>query len=403
MKKKVLIVDASGFLFRAYYAIKPMTAPSGESTHALFGFIRSITKLRNDFPEAAVVSVFDGPDNAKTRKAIYPDYKAHRTKAPPDLHPQIDQAKRFCALAGIPTITLPGVEADDTIASMALLAKEEDFDVFVVTTDKDLAQIVGEKIVLLNPFKENLILDREKIFLTYGLYPETIIDYFALLGDSSDNIPGVSGIGEKGAQDLISKYQSLESLYDHLDDLPEKRKNLLLKGKENAFLSRTLFTLDKTLPIDRSLFNEPLHPLDKELSDFYHEKGFISLLKETEKAPQKKLAALLVDSKEALAELEELLKNRTEIVFDTETTSERPLQAGLVGISLSWQSESGAYIPFNSTLEKPFLVEWFTLDSFKKKKSPLLPTMANMIFMSLRMKEFFFPRLPLIRLSPLIY
>ena len=208
----LFIVDASGYLYRSYFAIRNMTNQKGQSTNALFGFIRSVQKLIKDFSCEHIVSVFDGPHNAKARLAIYENYKAHRAVTPPDLIYQLEWARRWCDVAGIPNLSVPEVEADDTMGSIALWAKEQGVSSYLCTSDKDLCQLVNGKIQILNTFKENLILGPAEVEAQFGVRPDQIIDYLAITGDASDNIPGLPGIGPKGAAKLLNEFGTLAAL-----------------------------------------------------------------------------------------------------------------------------------------------------------------------------------------------
>ncbi|MFS8564412.1 MAG: hypothetical protein LVR00_08985 [Rhabdochlamydiaceae bacterium] len=159
--KTLYLVDAVNFLFRSYYAIRNMTNPQGVSTNALFGFIRSIYKIIEDFSPDYVVAVFDGPDNKKARTELYADYKKHRKAMPEDLVPQLMRSIEWCELAGIPALSIPGVEADDTLGSIALWAEKQGIKTFICSSDKDLCQLVSDKIFLVHPHKENAIIDKK--------------------------------------------------------------------------------------------------------------------------------------------------------------------------------------------------------------------------------------------------
>ncbi len=209
MSNTLYIVDALNFLFRAYYAIGPITNLKGESTNALYGFIRSIFKLIKDFSPRYFIAVFDGPDNKKSRTDIYSEYKSHRAKMPEDLFAQLEKALYFCQIAGIPTLCIPGVEADDTMGSIAQWAEEKAEGVFLCSSDKDLCQLITDKIRIINPHKDNLMIDRLKVKELFGVYPEQMIDYLAIVGDASDNIPGLEGFGPKTAASLLEKFGSL--------------------------------------------------------------------------------------------------------------------------------------------------------------------------------------------------
>lgn len=350
------IIDASGFLYRSYFAIRGMTNDRGESTNALYGFIRSVLKLRKDFNPDHLVAVFDGPNCGKARKEMYSDYKAHRAAMPPDLRYQIDWAREFCDLCGIPLLNLPDVEADDTMGTIAKWAEIEGTKVYLCTSDKDMAQLVNEHVSILNTHKENLLLDPKGVEETYGVRPEQIIDYLAIVGDSSDNVPGIAGFGPKTAIDLLQKYGTLESVLNNADQLPGKKKDTVIAERDKALLSRKLVTIDTNVPIPHNpSFYELRTPAFPQLREFYNEKKFSSLIKELEgvdttKAPEKPVHYHLVDDEESFQKLLNYLSQHEEICFDTETTHERPLLAELVGIGFGVKPEEAWYVPANGKL-----------------------------------------------------
>src|SRR3989339_1419046 len=184
--KKLFILDAVNFLFRSYYAIAPMTNPQGKSTNALYGFIRSILKIIADFSPDYIVAVFDGPDNKKSRTEIYKEYKSHRKKMPEDLYPQLEMALEFCKLAGIPCLSIAGVEADDVIGTIAKWAETQSLENYICTSDKDLCQLVSDSTFLLHAHKNNLLVDADKVKDLFGVIPSQIVDYLSLIGDASD-------------------------------------------------------------------------------------------------------------------------------------------------------------------------------------------------------------------------
>ena len=177
--KKIFVLDAVNFLFRSYYAIAPMTNSKGESTHALYGFIRSILKIIATFSPDYVVAVFDGPDNKKSRTDLYKEYKSHRKGMPEDLFPQWEKALSFCELAGIPFLSVSGVEADDVIGSITNWATTQDLECFICTSDKDLCQLVSENVFVVHAHKDNLIVDSDKVQELFGVTPSQIVDYLA--------------------------------------------------------------------------------------------------------------------------------------------------------------------------------------------------------------------------------
>ncbi len=355
------VVDALNFLFRAYYAIGPITNLKGESTNALYGFIRSIFKIIKDFSPEYFVVVFDGPDNKKSRTDIYSEYKSHRAEMPEDLFSQLEKALYFCEIAGIPMLSVTGVEADDTIGSIALWAEQKGVDVFLCSSDKDLCQLVSDKIFIINPHKDNLLIDRGKVKELFGVYPEQMIDYLAIVGDASDNIPGLSGFGPKTAASLLSQFGSLHAILADPDKVSGKKREVLIEGKEIALLSQKLATIHTEVDFPKKLeFFQLKEPELGKIREFYHEEHFMSLLKEmsvpeTPVSPKEEAVEItytLIDEEEELSHLIAKLKKHEEICIDTETTDVRPMRAELVGIGLGVKAGEAWYVPMNGNLGK---------------------------------------------------
>ncbi len=367
--EKLYVLDASGYIYRSYFAIRNMTNSKGESTNALFGFIRSVLKLVKDFQPTHLVSVFDGPQNAKARLAIYADYKAHRSSMPPDLLYQIEWAEKFCNLMGLPLLKIPGVEADDTMGTLAKWAEKEGSEVFLCTSDKDMCQMVSDRVKILNTHKENLILDSKGVEENFGVPPNLIVDLLSLIGDASDNIPGVPGFGPKTAATLLQEHKSLDRLLSHPELVSGRKKELLIAHKEDALLSRLLVTLNTTVevPQDTSFF-KIRSPLSTELKEFYSTMGFHSLIREFEQTNPSKpiipeadqqLDYQLVDDEASLKQLVDTLSKHTEICFDTETTDISPLVAELVGIGFAIEPKKAWYVPVNGKLGLNKVLEVF--------------------------------------------
>ncbi|MDX8431020.1 MAG: DNA polymerase I [Candidatus Algichlamydia australiensis] len=369
--KNIYILDAVHTLFRSYFAIGKMTNPKGESTNALYGFIRTVQKLFKDFSPAHFVAVFDGPENKKARVAVYEHYKAHRVGMPEDLIPQLDWAIEWCKLAGIPTLSLPGVEADDVIGCVAKWAERKGAKSYVCSSDKDLCQLVNENIVLLNTYKGNLIIDEKKVKELYDVTPSQIIDYLAIVGDKSDNIPGIQGLGPKAAADLLNKYGTLEGIYEHADEVSGKRGENLITYKKEAYLSQELATLHLNLEIPTSESEyERFQPKIGELTALYEEMRFSSLLREmkadtqgieTESSDKKeateKTSYHLIESEKELDILVENLSKEQEICVDVETTKLRPLEAELVGVGFAVKPKEAYYVPVNGKLDKELVLK----------------------------------------------
>ncbi|MGR3911767.1 MAG: DNA polymerase I [Candidatus Rhabdochlamydia sp.] len=355
--KKLLIIDAVNFLFRAYYGIAPMTNHEGMSTNAIFGFIRSINKLMTDFPSDHVIVVFDGINNKKSRSDLYADYKSHRKEMPQDLVPQLDLARKWCELRGLPSLSIEGVEADDTIGSIAVWAASLETEVRLCSSDKDLCQLVSDHIHLLNPSKDYLEVNTEKVKELFGVYPHQMIDYLALVGDASDNIPGVEGFGPKTASSLLEQFGDLNTLLENSDKVPgQKKQEALQKGKDMALLSQKLATINLFIPFPKDALFFLKKPLQhEEIKQFYHNLQLFSFLKELEalspKVPEK-TSYKLVNTLEELQEVCTLLKQEASICLDTETTSLNSMNTEIVGIGLSSKPHAAWYIPFNGLLDQ---------------------------------------------------
>ncbi len=352
--KKLYILDASGYLYRSYHAIQNLTNKKGESTNALFGFIRSIHKLIKDFDPTHIVSVFDGPKGSEKRKALYPEYKANRKAMPEDLRYQIAWAQEFCDLIGIPKLVIPKVEADDTMGSVAKWAAKEGSDVFLCTSDKDMCQLVNDHIYILNTHKNNLILGKEKVKETYGVAPDQIIDYLAIMGDSSDNVPGLPGFGAKTAAKILNEIGSLDYLLEHPEELKGKKQETVKESRELAKLSQALVTIDTTVefPQENTFFSLG-SPDTEKLKEFYSTMGFNTLKRELEETHTQTIEETdyqTIDDEEKLKELVKQLSKENEICFDTETTDLKPMLAQLVGIGFSIEKGKAWYIPVNGTL-----------------------------------------------------
>jgi len=358
--KSIYIFDAINYLFRSFYGIKGMRNQEGTPTNALFGFIRTIQKIRKDFSPDYFVAVFDGPDNKKSRSAIYEHYKAHRTGMPPELIVQLEPALHYCDLAGIPKLVIPGVEADDTMGSIAKWAESAGAKVFLISSDKDLAQLVSEKIHLLQPHKENLEIASDQVKEIYGVRPDQIIDLLAIMGDSSDNIPGISGMGPKGTTDLLTEFGSLKGIYEHIDKVTSvKKKEKLIAEKEMAFLSYELAKIQTTVEIPReSSFYHLKTPEFEPLRHFLHSMNFSSLIKELEAHTPKQAPISeekdyrLISTQAEIKEMISYFNHFSQIAIDTETTSLDYMQADLVGIGLCAEEGVAFYIPCNHLLPK---------------------------------------------------
>ena len=361
--KKIYIVDVSGYLYSSYFAIRNMTNSKGESTNALYGFIRGMLKLIKDFQPTHLVAIFDGPHNGKKREAIYPDYKAHRSATPEDLPYQISWAHEFCALMGIPSLNIPEVEADDTMGAVAVWAEKQKADSYICTSDKDMCQLVNDHIFLLNTRKDNLIIDAKEVQKIHGVLPSQIVDLLSMTGDTSDNIPGLPGIGPKTAITFLQQFGTLENMLEHPEQITADKKRAIVKdNKDRALISKLLVSLnlDVEIPEDPSFYQ--LQPAQtKELKSFYSKMNFNSLIKELDNVTPQEIKEAketafevlysIVDDEESLQSLMEILKVRKEICFKVESgSSDRPLMGKLVGIAFKIDTTTIVYVPVNGKL-----------------------------------------------------
>jgi len=367
--KKLYIVDAVNYLFRSYYAIGPMTNDKGESTGALYGFIRSMQKIQKDFETKNMIAVFDGPDNKSSRQAVYAQYKMNRKGAPEDLFSQFEWAYEYCDLAGIPTICVEGVEADDTIASITGWAKESGYETYICSSDKDLFQLVSDQTFMLLAHKNNTVVDSRKVEEIYGVEPSQMLDFLAIMGDTSDNIPGLSGFGPKTAASLLKQFKTLDYILEHPTEVSGKKKQqTLIEQKDIALMSRKLATLDTSVVVPEEASSYEIKEKNIEsLISFFREMKFTTLLKElglleealpiTTVEEPKEIKYNLVQTEQDLNELVLLLSQAKEICVDTETTSLNILQASLVGIGFATEPGLAWYVPLNSLLPKEQILD----------------------------------------------
>ncbi|HRO67153.1 MAG TPA: DNA polymerase I [Pseudobdellovibrionaceae bacterium] len=246
--KTVYLVDVSSMFFRAYYAIRPLTSPSGVPVNAVYGFLSMLTKLLKEEKPSYLVFCYDRKEPS-FRKDLYEDYKANRSEMPEDLAQQIPYIKKLATLLGIPTLEVPGFEADDLIGTLACKARAHGAQAVIVSGDKDFGQLLEPGIVLYDTMK-NIRYDANGAKEKWGVRPDQMIDYLALVGDSSDNIPGVAGIGPKGAIKLLEQFPSLEAIYENLDAVESKSvREKLSKSKDMAFLSKKLVTISTDVEV----------------------------------------------------------------------------------------------------------------------------------------------------------
>jgi len=257
LRETILLVDGHGLAYRAYYALPELSAPDGTPTRVLVGFMNTLMKMVEEWQPQKVAVVFDAP-SPTFRHERYEAYKGTRKPMPEDMHPQIPLLREMLGLLGICVTSREGVEADDVLASTALYWAEKDLDVLMLSADKDMLQVLRRGIRIIRPKKgvsSFVIFDEEEFRKEYSFAPLGMIDYLALVGDASDNVPGVPGIGDKGARDLLKQYGTLDEIYLHLEDLKPGVRTKLEAGRESAMLSRELVTLALDCPVRESLLD----------------------------------------------------------------------------------------------------------------------------------------------------
>lgn len=361
----LVLVDGSSYLYRAYHALPPLTASSGQPTGAVRGVLNMLRGLRKDFPNSVIVVVFDakGPT---FRDELFTQYKAQRPPMPDDLRAQIEPLHDCVKAAGYPLLCVEGVEADDVIGTLARQAAEQQQTVVISTGDKDMAQLVNERISLVNTMY-NTRTDIEGVKERFGIGPELIIDYLALMGDKADNIPGVPGVGEKTALGLLQGLGDMDAIYASLDQvagLPIRgAKTLaakLTEHRDQAYLSRLLATIKTDVELEQNAAELHMQTPDyPRLLELYQQLEFRSWIAEVERAAsastdtdhevepkaevETRYTVILTEAE--LSEWLQKLRTTGMFAFDTETTSVDAQQAELVGLSLSIQPNEAAYIP----------------------------------------------------------
>jgi DNA polymerase I len=351
---KCFLIDAMAIAYRSHFAMihNPLVTSDGRHVSAAFGFVRQILKIIKDEKPDYLAVVFDSKEKTFRHKMFEP-YKATREKMPDELKPQINWIKELLDAMNIPVLMLDGYEADDIIGTMALAGEKAGFQVYMVTGDKDFMQLVTEQITMYAPAagkKETALIGPAEVKAKWGVEPRQIIDFLALMGDSSDNVPGVPGVGEKTAAKLLQSYQSLENIFENAEEQRNARvRDALLENRQQAELSRKLVTIDCQVPIDykwediaRQDFNyEKLKPL---LENLEFHTIFKELAIETnDKKPTQNYQ--LIDTLEKLSDLCNTLLKQDIIAIDTETTSTEAMNARLVGISIAWKAWQAVYIP----------------------------------------------------------
>jgi len=378
---KILLLDANALIHRSYHALPPLTSPKGELVNAVYGFAAALLKAIHDEKPDYVVACFDA-GRETFRNKIFDGYKAHRQETDEALSAQIPRTKDIIEVLSIPLFAQQGVEADDLIGSLSTIAAKKGLLSVIVTGDNDALQLVDDSTSvysLRRGVTDTLSYNRQLVKEKLGVYPDQVVDYKALAGDSSDNIPGAPGIGPKTAAELLSKYQTLDGVYGHLDELKERLQRILSEHKDQVMMSKRLAKIRTDLKINLDLKEAAVANFDfSKVVSLFHELGFKSLLA---KLPQgttqaqgslfandhlatiEKIAPKLpfeaVTTIERAKELFQLLQQQPYLVIDTETID---LEGELIGISFAWSKDEAAYLPLAPTYPNGVPLEELRID-----------------------------------------
>ncbi|HLB56062.1 MAG TPA: DNA polymerase I [Coxiellaceae bacterium] len=369
--KQLILIDGSSYLFRAYHALPPLTTSSGQPTGAIYGVINMIKKLMNTNQYDYFAVVFD-PKGKTFRHKLFPEYKANRTKMPDELRVQIEPLFELIKAMGLPLIIQDGVEADDVIGTLAVYAEKHDIKTLVSTMDKDMAQLVNDKITLINTMNDRL-LDIKGVKEKFGVTPKQMIDYLALMGDTSDNIPGIPKVGEKTAAKWLETYGSLDNIVKHAKEITGKVGENLRAHLDNLKLSRELVTILCDVKLNVELPQLKIGEKNTEkLREIFSNLEFTKWLRELDDAkPQSTTQSHYhtIQDEKSFDEFFARLENAKEFALDTETTSLDAMSAELVGMSFSVKEKKAVYIPFMHHDEN---AKQLSREKILKKLTPIL-------------------------------
>ncbi len=360
--ERLILVDGSGYIFRAYHALPPLTRKDGTPTGAVYGFTNMLLKLRETYANDCLVVIFDAARKS-FRNEIYTEYKAHRPPAPEDLVPQFPLVREATRALNIPAIELDNYEADDLIASYAETAANQGLEVVIVSSDKDLMQLIRPGVTMFDPMKNKPIGEVE-VLEKFGVAPDKVVEVQALIGDPTDNVPGVPSIGPKTAAELIAQFGTLENTLANIDQIKQpKRREVLTLHADNARLSRQLVELKRDVPLPVTMAALATKPVDEaQLVAFLSAQGFSGILKRlgktsdatppsTPPAGGRAHHTPSVTHYETVSDEASLTRWIADafavgvVAVDTETTSLNAMEAELVGISLSTAEGKACYIP----------------------------------------------------------
>jgi DNA polymerase-1 len=388
-KKKLVLIDGHSLAYRAFHALpEDMKTSQGELTNAVYGFTSMLLNVLRDEKPTHIAVTFD--KGLTFRHEMYAEYKAHRAKMPDEMRIQMDRVRQVVETMGIPIFEQEGYEADDLLGTLSRQAAEQGVDTLIVTGDTDILQLADEHTRVLTSrwrFSDTVIYDAEGVRQKYGLAPAQLADYKGIVGDKSDNIPGVRGVGEKTAAKLLQQYGTLESVYEHLNEVQGRFRSKLEAERDSAFLSRQLGVIKRDAPVQLDLDACRVRSFDREpVMDLFRELEFRSLFERMVDSEPSKPAGIphqlslfgdepaealeetsladyqIVADEEALHQIVAHLKKAQALTLDTETTGTDPMQAELVGIALTDATERGWYIPVNGPPGDPQLSQKVVLE-----------------------------------------
>ncbi len=354
--KKVWVIDANSLIFQVFHAIPEMTSPKGQPVNALFGFTRDLIYLLEVKKPDYLFCAFDLSEPT-FRHQQFADYKGTRSECPTELIPQFPLIRQMIAAFNIPILEHPDYEADDALATIAQLSEELGGECYVVSADKDCRQLLSDRVKIFN-LRKNSTYDAAALLTDWGVRPEQVVDFQALVGDSVDNVPGVPQIGPKAAKELLEKYGSLDGIYEHVDEISgAARKKTLIENKDKAYLSQMLARLERRMPLAVDWRAARVRGIDAAAAvALGNEFGFHRLTQQMRTLPAATAAPKApapawvvdyqtIDTPEKLQTLTAAMAAQLRLSVDTETTSVTATQAELVGVSVAWEAGMGYYIP----------------------------------------------------------
>ena len=386
-QKRLFIIDGYATLYRAHYALirNPLTNTAGTPTSAVFGFANQVFQLIEEENPDYLVAAFDSKGK-NFRHELYQDYKANRSAMPDEIQTQLPYLWELLEAMNIPTLRVDGVEADDIIGTVAKMCDQDNLQCNIVSGDKDFMQLINDKTFLYAPQarkRAKEIFNKKKVLEKWGVGPEHIIDLLGLMGDSSDNVPGVQGVGPKTAMKLIQDFGSIENIYEEIDNIEnEKMKEKLLNSKENALLSKQLVTILTDVKIDANIDDFQRKEMDStKLEDIFKELEFSGLLKKIGSNESVEIKTIKRQKKyENLTTIDQLtsfvksIKEDEWLSLDLETTSINPMLAEIVGFSFSVKKDTGVYVPISF---KDKEINLFGDDDLKVAIDVLKPVLEN--------------------------